>query len=256
VILCVDVGNTLTKVALVDAGEVVARGATSSHGAEYRVRLAGSIAALVSSAAPARVARAVVSSVVPEATSDAVGAAAAHVEALPLLVSHQLPLPVQVAVAHPEHVGTDRLCAAAGAIDAARVDAIVVDVGSAVTVDLVVAGRFLGGVILPGPGMMLGALASSTSQLPRVDIGALPTLFPEAFDTTEHAMTLGAGLACLGGILEAVRRLTARAPDAPVRVTGGGVPWFDDRLPAGWRRDPDLCFRGLYRISCLNVSKK
>lgn len=250
-IVCVDIGNTLTKAACVEDERVVARASTPTGADGYRGRVREALASL--GGARDAVDGAVVSSVVPGATAEAAAALAAHTGTPPLVVSHRLSLPVELGVGHPERVGTDRLCAAAGAVDVASPDAVVVDVGSAVTVDLVQGRRFLGGVIMPGPAMMLDAMASRARQLPRIDLDTLPTLLPDAMGSTEESMALGAGLATLGGILEAVRRVSRQAPGAPVWVTGGAAARLDAWFPDDWRRDPDLCFRGLFRIARANL---
>jgi type III pantothenate kinase len=257
VTLCIDVGNTRTKVARVEDGRVLARADTATLGDGYRARVDASIANVLADGRGAAPLRAVISSVVPAATDPVLAAAAAHAEESPLRVTADLLLDMSVAVTMPEYVGADRLCTAVGAlIRSVKGNAIVVDVGSAVTVDLVVGRRFLGGAIMPGPRMMLDAMASGSGQLPRVELDGLSTLFPVAFDITESAMTLGAGLACAGGILEAVHHFSAHAPKATVHLTGGGLRWVDDRLPVGWRRDPDLCFLGLARIAQFNPPPK
>lgn len=245
-ILCVDIGNTRIKLAAVEDERVVARSALHR---EADGGLVGRAVSEVVAAAgePERVA---VSSVVPEATERVT--AGLGVRAPVLVVSHRHAMPVGIAMPAPDRVGVDRLCAASGAVDEEHRDAIVVDVGSAITVDLVRAGEFRGGVIMPGPGMMLDAMAAATSQLPAIEAGE--TLFPESLATTEGAMSWGAGLACAGGILGAVRHLQGYggADEAPVWVTGGAAPLLRTRLPRSWRSDADLAFRGLFRIALLN----
>ena len=76
-------------------------------------------------------------------------------------------LPLAVALDEPHRVGIDRLAAAAAAslVKPAGRPAVVVDCGTAVTVDMLAAdGRFLGGAILPGPSLMARALADGTSK--------------------------------------------------------------------------------------------
>ncbi|MGB8855008.1 MAG: type III pantothenate kinase, partial [Pirellulales bacterium] len=75
-------------------------------------------------------------------------------------------LPIEVVVAEPQRVGIDRVAGAAAAAVLAqpRRAAIVVDCGTATTVDMVDPnGRFLGGAILPGPALLARALAEGTS---------------------------------------------------------------------------------------------
>ena len=85
-------------------------------------------------------------------------------------------LPIAVGLEHPERVGLDRLAAAAAVNRLRSPDrgAIIVDTGSAVTVDLVSAdGIFCGGAILPGIDMSARALHEFTDLLPLVSLNEL-----------------------------------------------------------------------------------
>ncbi len=88
-------------------------------------------------------------------------------------------LPLSVAVERPDMVGVDRLLDALAANGLRTPDqpAVVVDVGTAITVDLVSReGVFLGGAILPGIGMSAKALHAFTDLLPLVEVADLSPL--------------------------------------------------------------------------------
>lgn len=71
-----------------------------------------------------------------------------------------------MAVAQRETLGADRLCNAAAAWAASLAPALVIDAGTAVTVDLVDAGGvYRGGAILPGQSLTLRALGAGAEQL-------------------------------------------------------------------------------------------
>jgi type III pantothenate kinase len=157
-------------------------------------------------------------------------------------------LPLAVALDEPHKVGIDRLAAAAAAalVKPAGRPVVVVDCGTAVTVDLVAAdGRFLGGAILPGPALMARALAEGTSKLPAVAAlvgGALPAMPGRS---TAEAIAAGIG----HGIRGAVARLVAEARlaadgDAATIVTGGWADAVRDVLPDA-RLMPDLVLAGI-----------
>lgn len=166
-----------------------------------------------------------------------------------LTVRHTARFPFRVRVANPGRLGTDRLCAAAGAMDGRRSSAIIVDIGSAMTVDLVSRGEFRGGLIMPGPGLGLWALGRYARRLPRIGVGALRASAPVRFDDTRPAMTLGALTAARGALLEGVRLVRRSCGGHPaVFVTGGGAPALSALLPASWRPEPYLVGKGLYRV--------
>jgi type III pantothenate kinase len=149
----------------------------------------------------------------------------------------------------PERLGRDRLFAARGAFELVGGPAIVVDAGTALTVDALGsrAGRgvFLGGAIAPGAALGARALAEHTAALPRVEPQAgAPALGRD----TESALCAG----LVHGLRGAARELAlcvareARIPGAPVVVTGGAARLLllpEPFLPC--RHDPELVHRGL-----------
>jgi type III pantothenate kinase len=157
-------------------------------------------------------------------------------------------LPCLPAVAEPHRVGIDRLAAgaAAAAVKPRDSGVIVVDCGTAATVDLIAAdGRFLGGAILPGPALMARALAQGTSKLP--EVRALEHADPPAMPggNTREAIAAGIGWGIRGAIAELVARSrSALGPSTPVLVTGG---WSGAILPAlpGAIEMPDLVLVGI-----------
>ena len=157
-------------------------------------------------------------------------------------------LPCQPAVAEPHRVGIDRLAAGAAAAVVKPPDSgvIVVDCGTAATVDMIAAdGRFLGGAILPGPTLMARALAQGTSKLP--EVRALEHADPPAMPggNTRDAIAAGIGWGIRGAIAELVARSRlALGPSTPVLLTGG---WSGAILPAlpGAIEMPDLVLVGI-----------
>ncbi len=127
---------------------------------------------------------------------------------------------------HPGRLGTDRFVAQIGARAhvLARGPAkpvLVVMVGTAVTVDAVdTEGHFLGGIILPGHGIMLRALEGGTAGL-RVPTGEVRD-FPT---NTSDALTSGGTYAITGAMERMHRHLAARCAQAPVTLMTGGAGW-------------------------------
>ena len=125
-----------------------------------------------------------------------------------LLASGDLPLKVRLP--RPDMVGIDRL------VDAVAVNrlrrpheaAAIVDVGSAITVDLVsAAGEFLGGAILPGIEMAARALHHFTDLLPLVDASELESPPPAVGDDTVSAIRAGLYWGAVGAIRQLVAQL-------------------------------------------------
>lgn len=129
--------------------------------------------------------------------------------------------PFGMDLADPAGVGPDRLCAAAGAMAESGASAlVVVDAGTAVTVDVVSGGAFAGGAIFPGLSMMLASLHAGTAALPIVPVpGSMPG-FPGK--DTVSAIGAGAWSASAGAVKECVRRALELLPGgSPLFLTGG-----------------------------------
>lgn len=123
-------------------------------------------------------------------------------------------------------VGIDRLasCTAANRLRSAQRPAIIVDAGSAVTVDCVSHdGVFLGGMIAPGLRLCAETLAKNTNQLPSINV---PIATPRMIgDDTSSAIQSGVYwlvAAGVDGILDRLKRELAGPCD--VFVTGGSMP--------------------------------
>ena len=127
---------------------------------------------------------------------------------------------------HPARLGSDRWVAMIGAYHrmlarGERKPCLVVMVGTAVTVEAIDAsGKFLGGIILPGHGIMLRALESGTAGLhvPTGDVRDFPT-------NTSDALTSGGTFAIAGAIQRMADNLTRHCGQAPTCIMTGGAGW-------------------------------
>jgi type III pantothenate kinase len=153
----------------------------------------------------------------------------------------------------PERVGADRLYAARGAADLCGGACVVVDAGTALTVDAVAAEGalrvFLGGAIAPGPELLATALAQGTARLPRV----LPRPGARALGrVTEDAIEAGIVVGFRGAARRLVEEISAEADldGAPVLLTGGARDFLLRPEPfLGGRPvtvSPELVHRGLF----------
>ncbi|HCO43288.1 MAG TPA: type III pantothenate kinase [Gammaproteobacteria bacterium] len=148
----------------------------------------------------------------------------------------------------PARLGFDRWAALLGAwAQRPGRAAIVIDCGSAVTVDgLRQDGQHLGGVIFPGPLMMADAFYDRTGLVAQPPGNATDV----AAVATADAVAAGTRLAALGGIERAVDAWLRRLPDADVWLTGGDAPALRQALtlPINTRLTPHLVLEGLGRM--------
>ena len=141
------------------------------------------------------------------------------------LIDSARQLPLHILVDYPDKVGIDRLLNAVAANAHKRLDApaVIIDAGTAVTVDLVDAnGAFRGGAIMPGLRLMAEALHDHTALLPLIDLPR--TIPPLPGTSTPAAMAAGVFWAWAGGIRALVNEYAVQWQNPDDFITGGDGP--------------------------------
>lgn len=222
-LLAIAVGNTRTRVGLFEGRDLrepeAGAGEQSVTDIVARAKAAG---------AGAIVAMATVAPDRSREISDAFAGAGLE---RPLEIGRDLPIPLRHGLddSGATTVGQDRLLNALAAHRTSGQACIVVDAGTAVTVDFIDGGGvFQGGLIAPGLGMMLRALHEHTEALPEVAF-EVPGEDPAFARNTPDAMKLGVALA-LRGLVRAASERFAIAYDAypPIIATGGDAGVLED----------------------------
>ena len=165
----------------------------------------------------------------------------------PLLVVGQeieSPIAIDAEMQEPSKVGTDRLCAAAGAYAKVKAACVVADFGTALTIDLVADnGVFLGGTILPGVALSAKALHEHTAQLPLVEVGCPEETLGR---DTVNAIRNGIYAMMVGALREiAERYATDIGKWPPLIITGGNAADIARGAEFVDKVMPDLCLDGL-----------
>ena len=152
---------------------------------------------------------------------------------------------------HPARLGADRWVAMIGAhhrllARGIRKPCLVVMVGTAVTVEAIDAGgKFLGGIILPGHGIMLRALESGTAGLhvPTGEVRDFPT-------NTSDALTSGGTFAIAGAVQRMVDNITRHCGEKPECIMTGGAGWkVAPSMSVKFELVEGLIFDGLLEIA-------
>ncbi|MBS0209504.1 MAG: type III pantothenate kinase [Planctomycetes bacterium] len=158
-------------------------------------------------------------------------------------------LPLEVTLPRPDMVGIDRLLGAVAAnrLRAADRPAIVIDLGTAITVDSVTAaGQFTGGAILPGIGLSARALHEFTDLLPLLDMQNLAAPPPALGTNTIEAMRAGIYWGAIGGVRHLIELLSAQGKATPeVFLTGGAAPGVAKLIAPSARFEPTLVLGGI-----------
>lgn len=163
---------------------------------------------------------------------------------------HHVPMPV--VVDHPDRLGIDRLLSAFAASRRAPMPAVVIDAGSAVTVDWVSAsGEFCGGAILPGLGLQSRSLSTETEALPQLQWDD-PRPFRVPARNTADAIRAGILVGLSAAIDELIDRYEANAEAASnppcVFLTGGDASTISSHLRHNHQVVPNLVCRGLLEL--------
>jgi type III pantothenate kinase len=160
-------------------------------------------------------------------------------------VGDKIDIPIEVKTDQPKRTGIDRVLNVAAAFEQLEHACIVVDAGTAVTVDCCDdAGAFLGGAIIPGVATMIDALASNTAGVGHI---AFTPNFDAPGTSTDSAVSLGICLAIRGMVKDFAESYATRIGLWPEIIATGGDA---KALFEGWELihaiSPDL---GLYGIA-------
>lgn len=248
-LLAVDVGNTNTSLGIFEAERRIAdwrtatrKNATSDElGVLFRAlfREAGIDAGAVDAM--------IASSVVPD-LDDAIselGSRYFHVRTL--FVGPGIRTGLPILYDSPRDVGADRIVNAVAAVARHGAPVIVLDFGTATTLDVVgPKGEYLGGIIAPGLGISAEALFSRAARLSRVDFKKPPQVIGHS---TKESIQSG----LFHGYASLVEGLVARARaelglEAPVVATGGLALVLESELPFLKEVDVGLTLEGLRLI--------
>jgi type III pantothenate kinase len=159
-------------------------------------------------------------------------------------VGRDIDLPIKVLTETPKQTGVDRILNIAAAYEQMGKACVVVDAGTAITIDVCNdKGEFLGGAIAPGAAMMLRSLHENTAGLPLVTLDAPRTPFGQS---TEQAIRQGVYHGIRGMVKELVENYATELGNWPdIIATGGDAP----KLFEGWELihaiAPDLTLYGI-----------
>jgi type III pantothenate kinase len=252
-ILALDRGNDALKIALFDSGAIVGRWREEGARPEASLRgIARELALDSANAARERLSKGdrallrdailgsvmfhsvVFSSVDPRWTKEIRRVLERMGASRVLEVSAKIEFPFRILVERPSKTGPDRLAAAAGVVAAGSREAIVVDAGTAITVDVLSKKGFLGGAIFPGTGLLYRALRDGTAALPLASGRKGAVELPGR--NTRDAIVAGVEGGAAGAVKELValsRRFVSKS--ARVWVTGGGGAGLAKSLGIGAR---------------------
>ncbi|HMA76236.1 MAG TPA: type III pantothenate kinase [Candidatus Krumholzibacteriaceae bacterium] len=169
-----------------------------------------------------------------------------------LYVDSKTEFPFPVLLSSDAEVGADRLCAACGSMQIGVKEAVIVDFGTAVTVDVLSRKGYEGGVIFPGAEIILNSLHRETAVLPFIRSLSGPGKMPGK--DTREAISSGTFWGILGAVEKLIERsLETLSSDARIILTGGGISVISSHLKGSFLIEPDLVSKGLLMLYNMNM---
>jgi type III pantothenate kinase len=172
----------------------------------------------------------------------------------PVFITASLPMPFQLKLPNPAQVGADRICNAAAVHAHYPYPAIVIDLGTATTFDVVDgSGDYVGGVIAPGPQASLRALTDAAAKLPHIHITKpLCVLGTDTISAMQSGLFWGyVGL--IDGILRQLQDEMGTV--STIIATGGLAKLFQDHILGLTVIDMDITIKGALALYANNKGK-
>jgi type III pantothenate kinase len=217
-LLAINIGNTRTQLGTFVDGQLTRQGAVENVATpEVLGRELEEAYAPLRDAEDAAV---VLGSVNPKVEARVAGEVSARLGAKLVRVEDDLPIPIGRQLDPESIIGDDRLLNAAAAYDVLKQACVVVDAGTAITIDFIDGvGTFHGGAIAAGAQMMLDSLHQRTAQLPEVQFDT--PVEPIGHNTVE-AMRAAAYHGIRGMVRELVELYAEQAGVYPLVIATGG----------------------------------
>jgi type III pantothenate kinase len=249
VLLAVDVGNTQILIALYDGADIVDHWRLATNAERTSDEYAVLIRQFVSDVEG--IDGIAVSSVVPRATAALRSMSTKYFKIDPVVVEPGTKTGMPILIDNPREVGADRIVNAIGAYDLYGGPTVVIDFGTATTLDAVSAkGEYLGGAILPGIEISMDALFARADRLSRVELVEPRSVIGKS---TTEALQSGAIYGFAAQVDGICRRMQDELGECTVVATGGLSGLIARFSTTIQHLDPWLTLQGLrlvYQRNC------
>ncbi|MBB5346500.1 type III pantothenate kinase [Desulfoprunum benzoelyticum] len=251
----IDIGNSHTVAGLYEDDRLVGQWRLKSDRNNTADELAISYSTLFAMAGidARRITDIVIASVVPKLETAWVNCCREHLAAnlrqSPLIISAAtVGGLITIRTDNPGEVGADRLVNGIAAWDHYRSDLIVIDFGTAITFDCVTARcEYIGGIIFPGIGISLEALATRTAKLPHIDVAARSEklIGTTTVEAMRSGILFGYG-AMIDGLVKGIgREMAGEGNTVEVIATGGMAELISPYAELITHIEPNLTLEGL-----------
>jgi type III pantothenate kinase len=248
-LLAVDVGNTHTVFGVYAGPDLKGRWRVATAPAATEDELWVVLRGLLDEEriAPAELEAIIIASVVPSLSDALTGLSGRYLDLAPIFVGSETDLGIEVNVNPPAAAGADRLANAVAAAHKYGVPAVVVDMGTATTFDVLNPdGAYIGGIIAPGVHAAAENLFSRAARLAKVDIRPPVRIIGDSTEESLHSGLYLGTLAMIDGLLAGISEDLGQEP--VVIFTGGLSAPFETAFAERGAVDRDLTLDGLRLI--------
>lgn len=189
---------------------------------------------------------AAIASVVPQLTRQ-VASICKEYKIVPIIATAKSRCGLKFRYREPRTLGADRIAAVVGALSRYDRDVIVIDAGTAITVDVATRGwHHLGGIICPGMHILSEQMYQQTAQLPRIKIRKPKNLIGRSTEECLHSGIFHGTMAMVSGLVRDIRKQERR--DFLCVATGGSGKIIAANVNDVDRYDDDLGIYGILQI--------
>lgn len=188
----------------------------------------------------------VVVSVVPKLTKQVIEICRMY-NIKPMIISSKLKSGIKYSYRNPSTLGADRIATAVGAMSLFGRNVIVVDAGSAITIDVITSpGHHLGGVICPGMHMVSEIMYQRTAQLPKLRVTRRVKLIGKSTEECMRSGIFNGTVMMIQGLVRAIKEQTKM--DFYCVATGGAGRFLARYIDEIDEYNEDLCLDGALEI--------
>ena len=239
--LAIDIGNTNIHLGIFEEDILHS---TCTIKCETQHLIQTNLAKILNHEVLCKVQAVVIASVNPKIEAFVIEGIQNHLPAKPQIIGKDIPIPIPVLTEYPEGVGTDRLVNALAAFERTRNWTIVVDAGTAITVDGINnKGAFMGGIIAPGIDISSKALHHFTALLPEISISKTRNVLGK---NTAEAINAGIYWGTVGMVSQLIHMLCDELKCQPaILATGGNASMLAQEIPLITAVLPNLTLEGI-----------
>ena len=204
---------------------------------------------------PEQIEACIISSVVPPVLNAVAAGIAKTIHRQPMIVGPGIKTGLNIKLENPAQVGSDRIVATVGALEEYPAPLILIDLGTATTIEVVDGKRnYVGGCIIPGVRTSLEALTRRTAQLPGISMEKPARVIGKNTVECMQSGVLYGTASMLDGMLDNVEEELGEK--ATVVATGGMAECIVPLCRRKISLEPDVLLKGLNLIYKKNTRRK